>query len=564
MNTPKNAEYTEDKEWISAIRRDFPILAQTVNGHPLCYLDNAATTQKPRQVVEAISNYYYSDNANIHRSAHTLANRATQCFEDVRHKVAKCLNAKESCEIVWNRGTTEAINLVAFCFVKPRLKEGDRILLQQDAHHANIVPWQRVAQETGAIIDVIPVREGVVDLAAYRQLLTRQPAFIALSHVSNVLGTIHPIAEMCRMAASTDIPVMVDGAQASPHLAIDVQTLGCDFYAFSGHKMFGPTGIGVLWGKKEWLEKMPPWQSGGEMIEHVSFNKTRFAGLPYRFEAGTPDIAGVIGLGAALDYLDSLDQSRIHTQEHNVLAHALECCSAVPGFELMPQGPDTVSLFSFQLANHHQQDVALWLDRQGIAVRAGHHCAMPLIESMGLPGTLRASFTFYNTLDEAENLARHLDEISRENTTQVPIANTQVRVNPELFTAVENARNPQLRYRALMKLGSALPVDESLRQPRFVVAACETATWLALETDNEGRLAIRADSEARILRAILALIIEKANGLTAKELQSMDLRATLTRLDLSRHLSPTRGNGINVMIDAVEHYIDELLSAHND
>ena len=561
------------------LRAEFPILETDVGGLPLCYLDNAATTQKPRRVIDSLTDYYLHYNANVHRAAHTLSGIATQRFETVRRKVAQWLHSSDACEIVWTRGTTEAINLVANSFVRPRLNSDSIILVQADAHHANIVPWQLIAQETGAQIQVIPVHDGVIDIRTFQRLLETRPAFIALSHVSNALGSLHPVAELCALAQNANVPVLVDGAQAAPHLNIDVQALGCDFYAFSGHKLFGPTGIGVLWGKRHWLESMPPWQGGGEMIESVSFEETRFAGLPFRFEAGTPNIEGVIGLGSAIDFLNSYDNADLHALETAVCDYAIECCQTVPGFQLIPRGEQAVSLFSFQLQGHHQQDVALWLDREGIAVRAGHHCAMPLMQSLGLPGTLRASFAFYNTNTEAERLAQSLDRLYQAERTQIStdlltgeasyknrtldpanVSKPSITIPDTLFTAVKSAKTWQLRYRALMKLGGfSAPVSTDLRQSENRVQGCESDVWLKLDLDPSGRLACDADSDARILRALLYLLLREVNGYTPLEVHQKDLNATFEKLDLRRHLSPTKGNGLTAMITAVQRYVAALL-----
>jgi len=535
------------------LRRDFPLLSTRVNGRPLIYLDNAATTQKPRHVIDAISNYYKRSNANVHRGAHSLSSQATQQFEAVRQQLADWIGARSAREIIWTRGTTEAINLVAQSYLRPRLHEGDRILLMESAHHANIVPWQLVAEACNAQIDVLPTPEGEVDFELYRTLLARAPKLVALSHVSNALGSCFPVAAMSAEAKRAGACVLIDGAQALPHFDISLNRLACDFYAFSGHKLFGPTGIGALWGREALLASMPPWQGGGEMIEEVSFSGTRFAGLPFRFEAGTPDIAGVIGLGAAIQYLQAQDRSLLAAHEESLLKYALECCESVPGFRALPAGSERVSLFSFQIDDQHPQDIALWLDRRGIAVRAGHHCAMPLMRALQVPGTVRASFAFYNTLAEAEQLASALDQLVQEQRSQILTAHpidivTQVQ-------AVYDARDWDSRYRALMQLGSTLPpLPEPLRQDSHRLHGCESRVWLITDMDEDGRLNCRADADARILRALLALLLDAVNGRTPQEVLADDLPARIAALDLQRHLSPSRGNGLNAMIKALLDY----------
>ncbi len=393
------------------VRRDFPILQQQVNRKPLAYLDNAATTQKPVTVIDAISDYYRHDNSNVHRAAHALSDRATAQFEQTRSDVATFINAAERHEIIWTRGTTEAINLVANSWGRKNLKAGDRILLSAMEHHSNIVPWQMVAQETGAEIVVIPVDEtGTLDMDAFRGLLDERVKMVAIVHVSNALGTVNPVAEITRLAHEAGARVLIDGAQAVGHFPVDVQALDCDFYAFSAHKMFGPTGIGVLYGRTELLETMPPYQGGGEMIETVSFDGTVYGGLPYRFEAGTPDIAGVIGLGAAVAYLWDLDRSGAAMHEQALLRATEEAAAERGGLRLVGTAEGKASVFGFLLEGAHPSDVGMLLDQQGVAVRTGHHCAQPIRAQYGIPGTIRASFSFYNTFDDVERLFVALDK----------------------------------------------------------------------------------------------------------------------------------------------------------
>ncbi|WP_432695455.1 SufS family cysteine desulfurase [Marinobacterium sp. YM272] len=533
------------------LRRDFPILSSRVNGKPLVYLDNAATTQKPRGVIDAISQYYKRSNANVHRAAHALSADATQAFEQVRQELAEWIGAASTREIIWTRGTTEAINLVAFSYLRPRLSEDDRILLMESAHHANILPWQQLARECGAIIDVLPCSEGDVDMDRYAQLLARKPAMVAISHVSNALGSIYPVAAMCRLAKEQGIPVLVDGAQGLPHFDIDVSAIGCDFYAFSGHKLFGPTGIGALWAREEILEQMEPWQTGGEMIEQVSFEGSRFAGLPFRFEAGTPNIAGVIGLGAAIRYLRDADRRALEQHEQALISHALSCCEQVPGFRPLNAGSEQVALTSFLIDGQHPQDVALWLDRQGIAVRAGHHCAMPLMSALGIPGSIRASFAFYNTLEEAETLANALDELVSQDRSQAAVEFEQS-LDASLLERVRSASGWNSRYSVLMEIGSRLPpLPGEWQRDEYRLHGCESRVWMITRLDEQGRMACLADADARILRALLGLLLESVNGLTPDEVLELDLPAQIRALDLERHLSPSRGNGLNAMIDAL-------------
>ena len=389
---------------LAAVRAQFPALQQRVNDQPLIYLDNAATTQKPLAVLQAMDEYYRRDNANVHRAAHTLSSRATAAFEAARERVRAFLHARHSSEVIWTRGTTEAINLVAFSWGQSNLQPGDEILLSTLEHHANIVPWQQVAARTGAVLRVIPLTaSGELDLTAFYALLSPRTRLLAIAQVSNALGTVNPVAELVTAAKRVGAVTLIDGAQAVGHLPIDVQALGCDFYAFSGHKLYGPTGIGVLYGRAELLEQMPPWQTGGEMIQKVSFSGTRFNPPPFRFEAGTPPIAEAIGLAAALDFLAALPEGwRRH--EAALLQRLLDGLQQLPFIQRVGTSSQQVGVVSLRLGDIHPQDAGELLDQMGIAVRVGHHCAMPLMESLGLDGTLRISLALYNSEAEVDAL----------------------------------------------------------------------------------------------------------------------------------------------------------------
>ncbi len=398
---------------IDAVRRDFPILSQQVNGKPLVYLDNGASAQKPIAVLDAMDRYYREMHSNVHRGAHSLGDRATAAFEGARETVRAFLNADSTREIVWTRGTTEAINLVANGLAG-RLQPGDEILVSRMEHHANIVPWQMIAERTGAKMVPIQVTpEGELDLDSFHSLLNERTKIFAITHVSNVLGTVNPVKELIEQAKARGALTLVDGAQAVPHYQPDVQALGCDFYAFSSHKLFGPTGIGVLYGKAELLEDMPPYQGGGEMIERVSFERTTWNTLPYKFEAGTPAVAEAVGLGAAIDYLNGQDRRAMEAAEKALLERANQLVETVPGMEIIGTASQKVPVMSFKIAGLHPSDIGTLLDQQGIAIRTGHHCAMPLMDFYGVPGTARASFAFYNTLDEVEQLFAALQKIQR-------------------------------------------------------------------------------------------------------------------------------------------------------
>lgn len=394
-------------------RSDFPILQREINGKPLIYFDNAATTQKPQAVIGRLSDFLAHENANIHRGVHYLSMQATDAFDEARARVANFLNASHDSEIIFTRGTTESINLVARSFAAPLLEPGDEILVSVMEHHANIVPWQLIAEETGAKLTVAPITEsGEIDAVAFAALINSKTKLAALIHVSNVLGTVNPVADLVHIAHENDVPILIDGAQAVPHSPADVQNLGCDFYTFSGHKIFGPDGIGVLYGKRDILAKMPPYQGGGDMIEQVSFSGTTFRTPPERFEAGTPNISGAIGLAATIDYLDSIGWDTIHEKEQHLLDYGTTALESVPGLRIHGRAQDKAAVISFSMDSAHPHDVGTILDAAGIAVRAGHHCAQPLMEHLGVAGTTRASFAFYNTTDEIDQLVQALHKVN--------------------------------------------------------------------------------------------------------------------------------------------------------
>ena len=398
---------------VASFRRDFPILGRSVHGRPLTYLDNAATSQKPQAVIDAISHYYSFANANVHRGVHLLSEEATVAFEQAREVVARFLGLPESRGCVFVRGATEAINLVAESWGRAHLHSGDEILLTALEHHANIVPWQIIAEKKGAKIVVAPVTaRGEVDLEAYQKLLSSKTRLVAFAHVSNALGTINPAVKMTQLAKAVGATVLIDGCQSAAHFAVDLPALGCDFYCFSGHKTFGPTGIGVLWGRPELLDQMPPYQSGGDMIRKVDFAGTTFREAPERFEAGTPDIAGVIGLAAALNYFQPR-RELAHAHEQKLLQVATEKLKTIPGLRIIGEASQKVSIISFLIEGGHPHDIGTLLDADGIAIRTGHHCCMPLMKHLGISGTARASFAFYNTLEEVDRLAASLQRIQK-------------------------------------------------------------------------------------------------------------------------------------------------------
>lgn len=397
---------------VARIREDFPILKQQVHGKPLVYLDNAATSQKPWAVIDAINRYYTTENSNIHRGIHSLSELATADYEESRAKVQRFLNASDIREIIFVRGTTEGINLVAQSYGRRFAKAGDEILISAMEHHSNIVPWQILCEQVGARLRVVPMNhDGEFLLEEYEGLLSEKTKLVSVAHVSNALGTVNPVKRLVEMAHRRNIPVLLDGAQAAPHMKVDVRELDCDFYAFSGHKIFGPTGIGILYGKAKHLEAMPPYQGGGDMISLVTFEKTHYNVLPYKFEAGTPHIAGGVGLGAAVDYLEGIGLESVAAYEQELLAYATDALSTIKGLRIIGTAKEKASVLSFVLDGIHPHDIGTVLDQEGVAIRAGHHCAMPVMQRFGVPATARASFAFYNTKEEVDVLVRAVHKV---------------------------------------------------------------------------------------------------------------------------------------------------------
>lgn len=534
------------EQQLKRLRSEFPILATRVGRESLVYLDNAATTQKPRTVIDSQSNYYRRQNANVHRAAHALAAEATSAYEAARQKIARWLNVPAN-TLIWTRGATESINLVAQAWLEPRLKVDDRILLLVSNHHANILPWQQIARRCGAHLDVVALLpDGNLDKEQYRSLLARQPKMVALSHVSNALGTVYPVKEMIAQAQAAGAWTLVDGAQALPHFDIDLAELNCDFYLFSGHKTFAPTGIGVLYGRYELLEQMQPWQTGGEMIEHVSFTETRFAAPPLRFEAGTPNIAGAIGLGVAIDYLSSIDRVAFESHEQRLLALCVDGLKSIADVSLLPSGQQQVALTSCTFKQLQVNDVATYLDSRGIAVRAGHHCAQPLMQALDIDSSLRISLAFYNTQAEVERLLEAIDQFCSN--TQVTVRGSQA----ELLQQVYSANDWQSRFSALMGLASKLKSDPALQQEQFEVQGCATRTWMDLQLSDSGRLQLRTEAQSRVMKGLLYLIADRVNGRKPSEIEPARIKQELIDLGFASQLTQTRGNALMTLFNHLE------------
>jgi cysteine sulfinate desulfinase/cysteine desulfurase/selenocysteine lyase len=563
------AQYRAEQQALQQVRKQFPILDQQANNSPLVYLDNAATTQKPQRVIDSLNRYYTMTNSNVHRASHTLSAEATLQFEQARETLAQFINAGHSKEVIWTRGTTESINLIAHSWGST-LRPGDEIILSTLEHHANIVPWQLLAQRTGAVINVIPLQDNSdLDLAAYKRLLSTKTRLVAVTHVSNAIGTINPVKQIIALAHAAGALALIDGAQALPHFNVDVTDLDADFYVFSAHKLYAPTGIGVLYAKQALLESMPPWQAGGEMIAKVSFTETTFNDLPFKFEAGTPNISGAIGFATAIKWLQAQDRRLLEQHEAHLFNLALDGCSQIKGWQRIGSPEKSVSLLSFTLAGQHQQDIGYILDQQGIAVRTGHHCAMPLMQALSLAGTTRASFAFYNTRGEVNRLVEALDRISHAQQVSIPTHQPQTDDDRSQLSAQTSLHDKLLalngwnaRYREIMLQGKQLAhLPETLKSDAHLVKGCESNTWLVYECQQGETIRLRADSDARIIRGLLALILDLFDNKTAQEIQATDIESIFNQLALQRHLSPSRGNGIRAIVDKIYQIAEDSLTS---
>ena len=561
--TPKNfsAPVSFDPK---VIRKVFPVLSQEVHKHPLVYLDNAATTQKPAVVINALKNYYEYGNANVHRAAHYLSAKATYAFEEARETVRHFLHAAHTEEIIWTRGTTEAINLVANSWGCSQLRAGDEILLSHLEHHANIVCWQMLAEKTGAVLKVIDIDDnGDIDFEHYLKQLTPKTKLLAITHTSNAIGTVTPVENMIAAARNVGATVLVDGAQAVAHQKVDVQKLGCDFYVFSGHKLYGPTGTGVLYGKKALLNNMPPWQTGGEMIERVSFSGTTFNTLPFKFESGTPHIAGAIGLAKAIEFLKQFDIDQIRAHENHLLKLAEDGLKKIKGIRIIGQAQHKAPVVSFVSEQLHSQDIGMLLDQQGIAVRTGHHCAMPLMEKLGLSGTVRASFALYNTVEDVQQFIKALEQLHNDSSSLTAEPQLSITEVPDIYTlpfTYENIQQTlaplkswQDNYRQIMLLGKQLPgLPDHLKTEDVKIRGCESNVWLHHYYDDETMcLHFTADSDARIIRGLIALVLVALSNKKPDEIEHTSLDNWFIELDLFNHLSPSRGNGLKAIIEEI-------------
>ena len=559
---------------VNRVRADFPALHQTIyDGRPLVYLDNAASAQKPQRVIDRRTGYYSWEHSNVHRGVHHLSQQATEAYEGARTQIARFINAPNPYQIIYTRGTTEAVNLVAATYGRSRVGAGDEVVISAMEHHSNIVPWQMLCEEKGATLRVIPVNDrGELIVEEYERLLSDRTKLVAVVQVSNSLGTVNPVRQMIEAAHARGIPVMLDGAQAVQHMPVDVRDLDCDFYCFSGHKMFGPTGIGILYGKEDLLAATPPYQGGGDMIETVTFEKTTYDALPHKFEAGTPHIAGAIGLAEAAAYLQDIGLDAIARHEHEVLTYAHERLQEIDGLRLVGTATEKASVASFLLEDANPYDVGKILDELGIAVRTGHHCTMPLMQRLGIPGTVRASFALYNTREEVDALVegiqtarQRLDAIRQRGRDTAPIpepvddgpaiAERQQEIVDEFdfFDDLNDKRD------YLMELGEALPpLGEAYQTEQYRIHGCLSMVWLHTEM-RHGRVYFHADSNAMITKGMIALLVRLLNGQPPQAILATDLDAFMAQVDIHHLISSQRKNGLGAMIKRIK--LDALVLA---
>jgi cysteine desulfurase/selenocysteine lyase len=560
------------------VRQDFPILRQKVHGKPLVYLDNAATTQKPKAVIEAIRRYYERDNANIHRAVHELSQRATREYESARGKVQRFLNAASAREIIFVRGTTEGINLVTQTFGRQNVRAGDEIIVSHMEHHSNIVPWQMLCEEKGAQLRVVPINDrGEFLFEEYEKLLSARTRLVAVVHVSNSLGTVNPVRRIAEAAHRRGVPVLVDGAQAVAHLKLDVQELDCDFYAFSGHKLYGPTGIGILYGREELLKAMPPYQGGGDMISAVTFEKTTYAELPNKFEAGTPDIAGAVGLGAALDYVEKLGRDSIAAHEERLLHLALDKLRQVPGVRVFGPVSARAAVISFVIEEPPLSalDVGTRLDLEGVAVRTGHHCCQPVMDRFGVAGTVRASIAFYNTVEDVDRFVAAVQKVVREaaaHARPVQPVPYEVKYAPAVAGSPQEAAEELAdlfsffddwgeRYEQIIELGHKIPpMPDALKMEANRVHGCQSTVFISARKrpGTEDVLEFVADSDADLVRGLIAILEKVYSGQHAAEILSFDVEGFFARLGLDQHLTLGRRNGLAAMVQRIRKLAKEL------
>jgi len=547
----------------TTFRQHFPLIVNgkpstsTVGANPLVYFDNGATTQKPECVIDCYQYFYQNINANVHRASHGLSAKATTAFEQARESVKRIINANSSKEIIWTKGATESINLVASSLGRKILNPGDEIIVAVSEHHANIVPWQLIAAQTGAVIKKLSLdASGRVDLKDFDKLLCDKTKIVCCAHVSNVVAKINPINELIAKAKSVGAITLIDGAQAIAHFPIDVQALDCDFYVFSAHKMYGPTGVGVLYGKQALLEAMPPYQSGGEMIKTVSFAaQTTFNALPFKFEAGTPNIAGVVAFVKAIHFISQYDSAEISAYEQQLTQYCYQALKQIPAVEFIVEQVPDISVIAFTINGHHNHDIATSLDSYGIAVRSGHHCAMPLMEYLNISGCLRVSMAPYNTFTEIDYFISTLNKImNQEVEGQHAIRNKKSDVeSTAIIEKFANVKSWDARHREIMLLGKDLDrLDKNRRNEQNLISGCESLAWIEASQRGQGVLHFQADSDAKIIRGLLVIVLAALNDKTAVQIQAFDINSYFETLGLLQHLSPSRGNGVLAIVDKIK------------
>jgi len=543
---------------VKKFRSHFPLLAQKYNGAEIVYFDNAATTQKPQVVIQKYQEYYQQYNANVHRASHHLSTISTTEFERSRNVVKEFIHAKHLEEIIWSKGTTESINLLSQSLGQLLINEGDEIIVSQSEHHANIVPWQILTQQKKAHLKVIPLTaQGTIDVEALEKLITNKTKIISCAHISNVIGKINPINDIISLCKKHDIVSIIDGAQAIAHEQVDVQELDCDFYLFSAHKIYGPTGVGVLYGKRDLLNKMPPYQGGGEMISKVSFSGTTYNRLPFKFEAGTPNIAGIIAFASAIEFLAQQNMEDIIPYEQHITQYCHQKLNSIVGLKLIYDELPDIPVFSFTIDSYHNHDVASFLDANGIAIRAGHHCAMPLMDHLSLDGCVRVSLSAYNTTKEVDYLINTLKKMLLENTNilnnvdEYIDTETNNELSEQLVVTFSNLKGWDSRHREIMMMGKRHPrLSDDLKIDDNLVQGCESKAWLSYQVIND-KYEFFADSDAKVIRGLLSIVLAAFNHKTKQEIKAFNVKDYFKRLGLIQHLSPSRANGLNAIVERI-------------
>ncbi|MFB0980124.1 MAG: SufS family cysteine desulfurase [Alteromonadaceae bacterium] len=548
---------------VSTFRKHFPLLKKKINNRPLVYFDNGATTQKPAVVIDTEVEVYEKYNANVHRSSHALSAMATTAFEQAREEVQRFINARYINEIIWTSGTTAGINLIADSWGQKNLQSGDEILLSHGEHHANIVPWQMIAEKTGAIINVLPLTSsGVIDGNLLENYFNDKTKIVCFAHISNVIGKVNPITKIISLAKKYHAVTVLDGAQACAHLSLNMQSLGCDFYVFSAHKMFGPTGVGVLYGRRELLNEMPPYQGGGEMIKNVSFLGTSFNELPFKFEAGTPNYAGVIAFSASIKFINSFALVEIAQYEELLTKYCYEKLSHIESIEFVVEGQPDIGVISFTVDGLHNHDVASGLDASGIAIRSGHHCAMPLMEYLKLTGCIRVSLAAYNTFSEVDFFIEKLklliqgaddniDKVLTDNKRVEPTCHSNSQM--AMIERFNQLKGWDSRHREIMLLGKTLVrMDKSLRNDDSFIQGCESHAWLRASKDPQGQFIFSCDSDAKVIRGLMVIILAAFQNRSSQQILAFDDYSYFSQLGLLQHLSPSRSNGVQAIIEKIK------------